>query len=456
MNFQIIKLGLPLILSQGIQTLMLLTDRYILSLKNPLYTSAATTGGFTALSLSLFFIHLLFFSTSLIAKRYGQNDHKACHIIVRQGFLIATCSVPLLILVSTVSDSYFALLGHPTDYRVIENNYFQIVIFSQSIVLCRTVIESYFLGTNRSREILYASLIGMIANIPLTFLFVLGSGAHLFSGATGAAWGTVLANLLSLFYLGYIYHKTVERSWEKIALKEIWYGSDLSAFLKQGAYAGLEKFTNSFCFVCFVNMFVFYGKEVSTAISIVFSWDQIAFLPLMGMYGAVMSLYSRHLGQRNPKGAVLSLHAAVRMTFALMFIFSIIFWTASNKLATAFMGGNNNEMDHAIVFKYSKVFFQTTCLYIFANAATFLYKAALRSLGYSGWCFRFSLMLHLLLVGSCYCGVYLFGVSPLCIWWFFMAMLAILSVTFVIKFYRTVKSLPTNPSTIPIISENSL
>lgn len=453
MNLQIIRLGLPLILSQGINTLMLLTDRYILSLINPLYTAAATTGGFTALSLSLFFIHLLFFSTSLIAKKHGQKEFKTCRTIVWQGFLIAACSIPFLILLSTIGDSYFILLGHPADYRALENEYFQIIIIAQIIVLGRTIVESYFLGVNHSRHILYASLIGMIANIPLTYFFVLGSGAFYFTGVAGAAWGTVLANLLSFAYLAFIYYRTAEKGHEKITWQEVFYRSDWSSFLKQGAYAGLEKFTNSFCFVCFVNMFVFYGKEVSTAISIIFSWDQIAFLPLIGMYGAVMSLYSRFLGQGNPKGAILSLHAAVRMTFGLMFIFSVIFWTASNTLTTAFMGDSHHEMDHAIVYKYSSIFFQTTCLYIFANAATFLYKAALRSLGYSGWCFRVSLVLHLLLVGSCYCGVYVLEISPLYIWGFFMTMLASLAFTFIIKFYLTVK-MHSNRQPKSIIYEN--
>ena len=51
---QILSLAMPVVLSQGIQTVLVLMDRYILSFKDPVLTAVATTSWFTALSLSSF------------------------------------------------------------------------------------------------------------------------------------------------------------------------------------------------------------------------------------------------------------------------------------------------------------------------------------------------------------------------------------------------------------------
>lgn len=414
---------------------MVVFDRYILSLKDPLYTSAVTTGGFTALTLSLFFIHLIFFSTTLIGKRYGKGEEKSCHTIVWNCFLVATCAIPALLLLREGGWAYFTFLGHPADYRALENGYFKVLILSQIPVLYRTSLESYFLGVGRSRGILFASLIGLLANIPLTYLFVLGPASHYFEGITGAAWGTFFANLFSLLVLAFLYFKSY-RNYPSISWRETYSGADFVPLLKEGSYTGLEKFVNSFCFVSFVNMFVYYGEEVSTAISIVFSWDQIAFLPLMGIYGAVMSLYSRFLGQGDEKGAIRSLHSALGMTTSLMLLFALLFLTSAEALTTAFMGEGKTTMDGAVIRTHAIFFFQTTCFYIFANMAIFLYKAALRSLGFSGWCFRLSLVVHLMLVLSSYCAVYLLDIGPVGVWMLFLGMLTGLSFAFITKFYQ--------------------
>ncbi len=186
-------------------------------------------------------------------------------------------------------------------------------------------------------------------------------------------------------------------------------------------------------------MFVSYGREVAAAISIVFSWDQIAFLPIMGMYGAVMSLYSRFLGEKNPGGAVRSFHAAVRMTLALMGALAIIFWTCSDILIASFLRGIPMETDTSLVYSYSSFFFRTTCLYIFANAIIFLYKAALRSLGLSSWCFNLSFFVHILLVVNTYFAIYVYKMDPKTVWWFFMSMLGVLAISLMSKFYPIVK-----------------
>ena len=435
----IIKLSLPLILSQGIQTLMVLTDRYFLSLKNPLFAAAVTTGGFTALSLSLFFIHLLLFSTSLIAKNYGRNQLSECEVIFYQCITIATFSIPLLALLNYVADLYFDFLGHPLEYRILEEKYFYILIFSQVFSLYRTCIEAFLIGIGRSGKILHASFFGVFINIPLTYAFILGPYSSYFNPVEGAAWSTVVSNVSSLFFLAISSSSVMNINFGHFSFTSLFRGKDLKILLMQGSFSGLEKFINSICFVSFVNMLVFYGNEVSIAISIVFTLDQIAFLPLLGIYASVMSIYSRFLGINNLREAQKSLAASLHLAYGLMFIFSVFFWVFAENLVQIMLKGDSQHLNKEVINEYAIFFLRTTCLYIFANTTIFLYKAALRSLGLSWWCFQISVCMHLLLILTCYYGIHYYHLDPSAIWGLFMAFLGGLAIIYVIKYHRIIK-----------------
>lgn len=420
-------LALPLVLSQGLQTILLLADRYILSMKAPMMTAVATTGGFTALSLNMFFIYFLSFSTNFVGENYGKNNTEGCERVLAQCFFFSTLFIPLIFLFAFFGENYFKWLGHPEAYRELEVSYFRIMMLSYIPVLFKTSLESYLIGMGRSKYLLFANIYGFFINVLFCYCFVVGPLADFFTAATGAAIATVLANIVALLVL------MNSAPWR---LNKESFFTGFRSFIVQGSYAGFEKFVNSFCFVMFVNMFVVYGPEISFAISIVFSWDQIAFLPLMGIYGAVMSLYSRYLGKGDQKEADKMVHSALQMTLFLMLIFSFIFLLFPEQLISAFLHTGVDNINFTDVQKVGRTLFKTTCFYIFIQSFIFIYKAALRSLGLSFWCFWCSLIIHLLLIISSYISIYILRVSPYQIWGYFMIMLSSLAIVFTTKFYQ--------------------
>jgi MATE family multidrug resistance protein len=63
-----------------------------------------------------------------------------------------------------------------------------------------------------------------------------------------------------------------------------------------GYPAGLEMFLNFLAFNMMVFLFHSQGGVVATASSIMFSWDLISFIPLLGIEIAVTSLVGRYIG----------------------------------------------------------------------------------------------------------------------------------------------------------------
>jgi len=423
---QILSFSLPVILSQGLQTAVILMDRYILSFKDPIFTAAATTAGFTALSLNMFFIYFLSFSTALIARSYGNNDPTSSLRTLGQSFFLCIPFSLVCILLSLFGGVFFKLLQHPQDFCEIENTYFKIVMLSYIPFLFKVSVESYLLGLGKPRLVFIANLVGFFFNVLLCYLFVLGPLNHLFKGITGAATATLVANSFTALLILSL------SSW-KIQVEDFFKG--MKEFLIQGFYTGLDKFVTGFCYVLFINMFVVYGTEVGMAVSIVSSWDQISYLPLMGVYSAVLSLYSRYLGKGEFARADGVLHSTLQMTLILSGFFSLFFWFFSGGLIDIFLNNQGSSLNTELVQKLGKRFFLTTSFYIIFQTIIIIYKAALRSLGFSSWSFWSTLTTNMALIAASYLGVYVFHVNPIQVWTYFTLMVAVLAMAFLLKFY---------------------
>lgn len=422
----ILSLALPVVLSQGLQTILVLMDRYILSFKDPLLTAVVTTSWFTALSLTSFFIAFIAFSTAFIGKSFGQQDEDSCHRILTQSFMFSIIFSPIILMLALWGCWYFKLLQHPAYYYNMEKDYFQIIMIGYIPILFKTSIESYLIGTNKSQVIFTASLLSFLLNMALCYCFVLGPLSHIFKGATGAAIATVLSNC---FCLGFLLARA---SW-KIQLHSFFTG--LKNLANQALFAGLEKFSTSFFFVLFVNMFVVYGPEVSTSVSLIFTWDQIAFLPLIAIHRSLLSLYSNYLGKKQILSADQILHSTLQLTLILMGAFAVLFLCFSPHLIDLFLEGRNSILNRLDIQNMAQNLFKTAACYIFVVSCIFIYKASLRSLGFSYWCFKYSLLIHVVFVIACYISIYNFHVSPYQIWTYFTAMLCLQALTFILKFY---------------------
>jgi multidrug resistance protein, MATE family len=423
---QILSFSFPVILSQGLQTAVILMDRYILSFKNPLFTTAATTAGFTALSLNMFFIFFISFSTALVARSYGNNDSTSSLRTLGQSLALCIPFSLICIFLSLFGGVFFKLMQHSQEFYEIENAYFKVIMLSYIPFLFKVSMESYLLGTGKSRLVLLTNLVGFLFNALLCYLFVIGPLSHFFKGIRGAAFATLIANTCTALFILFF------ASW-KIQIQGFFIG--IKEFLVQGFYTGLDKFVTGFCYVLFINMFVVYGPEVGMAVSIVSSWDQIAYLPLMGIYSALLSLYSRFVGKGKHLQADEVLHSTLKMTFVLIGLFSLCFLVFSGDLVGLFLNNKETSLNTGLVQKFGGRFFFTTSFYILFQTIVIAYKAALRSLGFSSWSFWSTFITNLTLILVSYLSVYVFHVNPVQVWTYFTVMVAVLAFAFLFKFY---------------------
>ena len=61
-------------------------------------------------------------------------------------------------------------------------------------------------------------------------------------------------------------------------------------------YPAVELFLNLLAFTSMILLFHSHGLATATAVTIVFNWDMVSFVPLLGIQIGVVSLVERYMG----------------------------------------------------------------------------------------------------------------------------------------------------------------
>ena len=194
---QILRFFFPILLGTLFQTMYNTADAIIVG--NMLGKQAlAAVGGGTSTTINLvigFFTGLASGATVIISQFYGAADednvHKAIHnawaIGLWGGILISVIgyftSYPLLVAIKT-----------PADVLPLASTYMHIYFLGGFIVVMYNIGAGIFRAFGDSRRPLYFLIVGCLSNIVLDILMI----GVFKMGVAGAAWATVLSQLISL------------------------------------------------------------------------------------------------------------------------------------------------------------------------------------------------------------------------------------------------------------------
>jgi multidrug resistance protein, MATE family len=134
--FHVFIFSLPVMISQACDSLMMLTDRYLLAQVNPISAAAAMSGGMTAFLFWVFGAGLLGFVNPLTAQYMGANaPDKAKKVLVQALIVSVILSVPLLLFSRSLGFYYFTFLRLPVEELPLAMAIFQLSSSAVSLFL---------------------------------------------------------------------------------------------------------------------------------------------------------------------------------------------------------------------------------------------------------------------------------------------------------------------------------
>ncbi|MCQ2103221.1 MAG: MATE family efflux transporter [Fibrobacter sp.] len=385
----VLVVALPMLLSMSFDTLMTFVDRLFLSKLGPAEMNASLGAGGMQLVLITFFTGALSYTTAMVAQRFGAGRKGECAGVFMQAVYLAVACFPLLCLTIPVGHFVFGLQGLAADQLEYQKTYFDILMFGGIINLVRNAAPCFFSGIGETKVVMKAAFAGMIVNIVCNYFLIFGQGPFPELGVAGAAYGTLIGNVFSVVYLFVAYFGKRYRD-AYGTTHNLKFNLDYTKeLLKRGLPSGVEMFMNMAAFQLQILMFHGLGAVEATAASVMFNWDMVAYVPLMGLEVASTSLVGRYVGAKSAAAATRSTYSGLKVGWAYSLIIAVLLILLPGVLTDIFRPDAAATADAVAMFEAARpisiFMLRFATLYIFVEVFLVIYAGALRGAGDTVW-----------------------------------------------------------------------
>lgn len=431
----LLKISLPMIVSQASSSLMLFTDRYLLAPLGKEYPSASMTGGFSSVLLAIFFMGLLGYINPLVSQYLGAGKKHFGVRILSQGIFVVLIVFPFILALGHLGiEPYFDWADIPRDQKILALQYFNIVNFGNVFMLLNTVLSSFFTGIGYSRLVMICNIFGLLLNIPLNLYLIKNGVGGVFSGIEGAALATLLSyGAMSVLYLCFLCSRNIR---DEYGLKEFSLRPDrevLGKILKFGGPTGGEFFLLFFAFNTFVTLFHSYGADEALAMTIAFNWDIVALLPLWGLNIGIMSMVGKFMGAGKVDLAVMATMSGARIAMILTAMTMSCFLFFTEPMVRIFLPELSPEALPEVT-SLAVTMLRMIAFYCMATAVNMVLTATLRAAGDTRWCMLISLLANWSMLIFAWISIKVLHWSPELTWYIFVGTVVLESLVFLARY----------------------
>ena len=417
----VLVVALPMLLSMSFDTFMTFIDRLFLSKLGPAEMNAALGAGAVQLALTTFFTGAISYTTAMVAQRLGGKKRWDCARVFMQALYLSLISVPLLYLTIPLGHLLFGLEHLSVDQLEYQKTYFNILMFGGVINLVRNAAPCFFSGIGETKIVMKAAFVGMLVNVACNFVLIYGCGPVPAMGVAGAAYGTLIGNLVSTIILfAKFFGKSCHARYRtRYAFAFSW--PLTRELLQKGIPSGVEMFLNMTAFQLLILMFHALGPEAATASSIMFNWDMVAYVPLMGLEVASTSLVGRYVGAKDGAAATRSTYSGLKLGWGYSLLMGVFFIFLPGVLTDIFKPDVASATEGALaIFNAARpmsiFMLRIATFYIFVEVLLVIYAGALRGAGDTVWVMFACAVMNWCVAGALYVAAYVFQLPAHIAW----------------------------------------
>ncbi|NKB37094.1 MAG: MATE family efflux transporter [Gammaproteobacteria bacterium] len=299
-------------------------------------------------------------------------------------------------------------------------------MLSAFIPLAKLCFASYFSGIGRTKVVMICDVLGMMMNVPLSYILIFGKFGLPAMGIAGAAYGTIISGAFALLLFMLFYLEKSNKESFDISNSFRYDRQIMTRFIRLGLPSGLEMFINVAAFNLFLLMFQSYGIAEAAAASIVFNWDILAFVPMLGLNIAVISLIGRFVGANDMARTNEVIAAGFVVSLSYTGILAFVFIVYRVPLVQIFISPGK---DYQAILDLTSFMMLGLATYVMADAVRLVSSAVLRGAGDTRWLMASSAILYWTMLLAQYLIIKVYNFGPKASWIAFVIM--IFSVTLV-------------------------
>lgn len=405
-----IAIALPMVISFACDTVMIMTDRLLLSRLGPEYMNATLGGGLAAFVLTTFMIGLTGYTTALTAQYVGAGRKERGPVVLTQAVILILIAYPVILMCRPLLHHVFDHIGADPRQIAPQKVYFDIVLSGCIFWMLRHAFSSFFSGQGTTRIVMTASLTAMAVNGVASYVLIYGKLGFPAMGIAGAATGSVVASVCGLLMLAGTYFGKKIRDEYRVLKSFVLDWDVMKQLLRFGTPAGLEMFLNVLAFNGMVMIFHSMGAVQATAATVVLNWDMVSYIPLMGLEIGVTSLVGRYMGARQPEVAHRAVMSGLKLGGVVSSVMLILFLFFPAALVEVYRPSAANGVFDAAV-PAAVFMLRLTTLYLFSEVIVIVFTGALRGAGDTVWAMCYTVGLHWLICGALFVAVKVLGAS---------------------------------------------
>jgi len=377
---ELLHLAFPLVISAGSLSLMNVIDRIFIARLSvdALAASMPTTMlNWTIISLPF---GIAGYTNAFVSQYEGGGRKERVAAAIWQGLFIAGLAGLLLQPLVFFSRQIFGSMGHAPHVAELEAEYFNMLCPVAIPTLLNCVLVCFFTARKRTSIVMWVNLFMACLNACLDPILIFGWKALPGIGIGGAAIATVTSEfvgtvLFSVLLIrearsnGYPFGATCRLDWELFKRN-----------VRYGFPNGIQMLLDVAAFTLFVALIGQLGTLDQAATNLAFTLNSVAFIPMMGMGTAVMTLVGLRVGEGQPALASSTVWKAFALSGGYMLLFAAVYLSVPEIILSPFMHGDEKAQFEAmspIVITLLKF----VAMYTFFDAMAIVFGSAIRGAG---------------------------------------------------------------------------
>jgi putative MATE family efflux protein len=327
----IIKLSLPLMLSNLIQTVYSLTDTYFVSMIGDEPVAAV---GFVWPMIFMYMalgLGVSLGARGIISQRIGSGDNDGAAQASGQtiSFMVIV-SLVLSVLGIIFVPYILKLMGGTGTILTDGTSYSRIIIMGMPLMYTFFAYQTITQSEGNMMTPMYVLIFSIVLNIILDPIFILVLGW----GVNGAALATTISRFAALGPVIYIIFKNKNSCFSRSLKYLKMHKETIVEILRIGMPSGVGRVTSAIGFMVMNGFIISYGTYVMTAFVIGNRITSLVMMPVMGIGSAITTIIGQNIGAQNIERA----KSALKKTLVVAIGFSVIGVTILFFLKTQFIG----------------------------------------------------------------------------------------------------------------------
>jgi len=377
---ELLTVAIPLMVSAGTFSLVLFADRTLLLWYDGASMSAAMAGGNFFWVATCLPVGIASMTGAIISQYVGAGEDHKIGRFLWQSVWLALLSAPLFGLIAYAAPTLFRLSEQPESLIAAEATYLRWLLVGAGGAVLENALSGFFSGTERTRIIMWVSLMSGLINILLDIVLIFGFGPIPDLGIAGAGIASSVAFWFKAICFAVLIGKYDSDGRYQIKRSFSFDGSLVKKLLFYGFPSGLMFLTESAGFTAIVLRIGRLGDIPLRATTMAINFNMVAFIPLVGVSIAASVLVGRHLVETGPKRATKSVYAALGIGW----MYSMI-WCAAYLLLPDWMMElyrlDTPSAESAEAIMIARGLLKFVAIYVVVDATQLIIAGALRGAG---------------------------------------------------------------------------